>query len=112
MTLTVRDEFGLTGTATQTVTVAEPAGNVAPAPVLNTPSCQALVCNFSGVGTADPNTGDSVSYLWDFGDGTATSTSSAPAHTFPAAGTYTVTLTATDGWGKAASVTRVVTVTA
>ena len=30
----------------------------------------------------------------------------------PAAGTWTVTLTVTDGWGKAASTTRQVTVTA
>jgi PKD repeat protein len=43
---------------------------------------------------------------------TATSTASASSHTFPAAGTYTVTLTVTDGWGKAASTTRQVTVTA
>ena len=34
------------------------------------------------------------------------------AHTFPAAGTYTVTLTTTDGWGKAATTTRAITVSA
>ena len=51
-----------------------------------------------------------ITYSWNFGDGTATSTSTAPAHVFPAAGTYTVSLTATDGWGKAATVTRSVTV--
>jgi PKD repeat protein len=33
-------------------------------------------------------------------------------HTFAAAGTYTLTLTVTDGWGKANSTTRVVNVTA
>jgi PKD repeat protein len=33
-------------------------------------------------------------------------------HTFAAAGTYTLTLTVTDGWGRAASTTRQVTVTA
>lgn len=32
--------------------------------------------------------------LWDFGDGTPTSTDIAPSHTFSNAGTYTVTLTA------------------
>jgi PKD repeat protein len=111
VTLTVRDEYGLTGTTTGTVTVAEPAGNVAPNPVINPPSCVALVCNISGVGSADPNTGDTFTYLWNFGDGTPTSTSSAMSHTFPAAGTYTVTLTVTDGWGKANSTTRQVTVT-
>jgi len=111
VTLTVRDEYGLTGTTTGTVTIVEPAGNVAPNPVINPPSCVALVCNISGVGSADPNTGDTFTYLWGFGDGTPTSTSSAMSHTFPAAGTYTLTLTVTDGWGDAASTTRTVTVT-
>jgi PKD repeat protein len=112
VTLTVRDEYGLTGTTTRTVTIAGPAGNVAPTPVINQPACTALVCNISGVGSADPNTGDTFTYLWSFGDGTPTSTSSAMSHTFPAAGTWTVTLTVTDGWGRAASTTRQVTVTA
>ncbi|HEX5877871.1 MAG TPA: PKD domain-containing protein [Actinomycetota bacterium] len=111
VTLTVRDEYGLTGTTTRTVTITEPAGNVAPTPVINPPACAGLVCNISGVGSADPNTGDTFSYLWSFGDGTS-STSSASSHTFPAAGTYTVTLTVTDGWGRSASTTRTVTVTA
>ena len=112
VTLTVRDEYGLTGTTTRTVTITEPAGNVAPTPVINPPACTGLVCNISGVGSADPNTGDTFTYLWNFGDGTATSTSSAMSHTFPSAGTWTVTLTVTDGWGKAASTTRQVTVSA
>jgi PKD repeat protein len=112
VTLTVRDEYGLTGTTTRTVTITEPAGNAAPTPVINPPACTGLVCNLSGVGSADPNTGDTFTYLWNFGDGTATSTSSALSHTFPSAGTWTVTLTVTDGWGKAASTTRQVTVTA
>jgi PKD repeat protein len=112
VTLTVRDEYGLTGTTTRTVTIAEPAGNVAPTPVINPPSCAGLVCNISGVGSGDPNTGDTFTYLWNFGDGTATSTASAVSHTFPAAGTYTLTLTVTDGWGKSATTTRQVTVTA
>jgi PKD repeat protein len=111
VTLTVRDEYGLTGTTTGTVTIVEPAGNVAPNPVINPPSCVALVCNISGVGSADPNTGDTFTYLWNFGDGTPTSTSSAMSHTFPAAGTYTLTLIVTDGWGRANSITRAVTVT-
>ena len=112
VTLTVRDEYGLTGTTTGTVTIAEPAGNQPPVPVINPPSCANLVCNISGVGSADPNTGDTFTYLWNFGDGPATSTSSAMSHTFPAAGTYTLTLTVTDGWGDAATTTRPVTVTA
>ena len=54
VTLTVRDEYGLTGTTTGTVTIAEPAGNVAPTPVINQPACTALVCNISGVGVGRP----------------------------------------------------------
>ncbi|TDO47196.1 PKD repeat protein [Kribbella sp. VKM Ac-2527] len=110
VTLTVLDEWGATATTTAPVTIVEPAGNVAPNPVINPPACSGLSCNISGVGSADPNTGDTFTYLWNFGDGTPTSTASANAHTFPAAGTYTVTLTVTDGWGKANSTTRVVTV--
>ena len=111
VTLTVRDEWGVTSNvATRTVTITEPSGNVAPQPVINPPSCNGLACNISGVGSADPNVGDTFAYLWDFGDGTPTSTSSAMSHTFPAAGTYTVRLTVTDGWGKSATTTRSVTV--
>ncbi|ADB29250.1 PKD domain containing protein [Kribbella flavida DSM 17836] len=108
--LTAKDEWGATATATQTVTITEPAGNAAPVPVINQPACSGLSCNISGVGSADPNTGDTFTYLWDFGDGTPTSTASAMSHVFPAAGTYTVSLTTTDGWGKAATVTRQITV--
>ncbi len=110
VTLTVRDEYGVTGSTSQTLTIVEPSGNVAPVPVINPPSCAALVCNLSSVGSADANPGDTFTRLWDFGDGTPTSTSTAPSHTFPAPGTYTVTLTVTDGWGKAASTTLNVTV--
>lgn len=112
VTLTVKDEWGLTATATQTVTITEPSGNVAPTPVINPPACSGLVCNVSAVGSSDPNSGDVVRYLWDFGDGTPTSTASATAHTFPLAGTYTLTLTTTDGWGKSSTTTRQVTVSA
>ena len=104
------DEWGIASApVSKTVTITEPTNNVAPTPVLNPPSCSGLVCNFSGVGSADSNVGDTFTYQWDFADGTATSTSSALSHTFPAAGTYMVRLTTTDGWGKANTATRSVT---
>jgi len=113
VTLTVRDEYGLTSApATATVTVVEPATNLAPVPVINPPSCSLLVCNISGVGSVDPNIGDTFTYLWNFGDGTPNNTSSSSAHAFPAAGTYVVTLTTTDGWLRASSITRTITVSA
>ena len=112
VTLTARDEYGVTSTATQQVTIATPAANLAPTAVFNTPSCSMLVCNFSAVGSVDPNVGDTITYLWNFGDGQPTSTASAASKTFLAAGTYTVSLTVTDGWGQATTVTRQVTVSA
>jgi large repetitive protein len=110
VTLTVKDEWNVTGTTTLTVPITEPAGNVAPTPTFIT-NCIALVCGTSSTGTVDPNTGDVFSNSWNWGDGTANSTGSAPSHTYAVPGTYTVTLTSTDGWGKAASTTRTVSMT-
>jgi PKD repeat protein len=111
VTLTVTDGWGKSAVATRVVTIAEPATNVAPVPVINAPSCAGRVCAFSGNGSADAN-GDAFTYSWNWGDATAVSTGQNPApHTFAVAGTYTVTLTVTDAWGKFASITRSVTVT-
>ena len=54
--------------------------------------------NFSSAGSNDPD-GTDITYLWDFKDGTPTSTAANPSHTFTAAGTYDVTLTVTDASG-------------
>ncbi len=111
VTLTAMDEFGATATAQQVLTIVEPTGNVAPAAVNNVPSCVALTCNFSAVGTTDPNPGDTIAYLWTFGDGNpATSTSTSPSRVFPSAGSYLVTVRATDGWGKYSEAQRTVLV--
>ncbi|MFC4783458.1 PKD domain-containing protein [Nocardioides sp. MAHUQ-72] len=110
-TLTVRDEYGLTSTVTMApLTITEPSGNTAPTAVISPPTCVGLVCNFSGATSTDPNTGDAITYLWSFGDGGATSTAASPSKTYAAGGTYTVTLTVTDGWGRSSTVTRSVTV--
>ena len=50
---------------------------------------------FDGSASADPN-GDSLTYSWDFGDGSMGSGVN-PTHSYAAAGTYTVTLTVNDG---------------
>ena len=109
VTLTVRDEWQVSATTVaQNVTIVEPTGNAAPVPTF-TQSCLGLTCSVSSQGTADPNTGDTIAYSWNWGDGTAPSTGASPsAHTYAAAGNYTITLTTTDGWGKFASTTRTV----
>ena len=105
VTLTVKDEWNLTALTTFNVTIAEPAGNLAPVPTFTT-SCIALACGTSSVGTVDANVGDVISYLWNWGDGTANTTLTPGLHTYLVPGTYTITLTTADGWLKSASTTR------
>jgi PKD repeat protein len=59
----------------------------------------------------DTSTGAPTSWAWDFGDGT-TSTAQNPAHTYPTAGTWSVTLTATNAAGSSTSAATTITVTA
>jgi chitodextrinase len=50
-------------------------------------------------GGSDPEDGDLVTRLWDFGDGT-TDTGPTPSHAYASAGDYTVTLTVMDSHGE------------
>jgi glucose/arabinose dehydrogenase/PKD repeat protein len=56
-----------------------------------------LTVNFDGSGSTDPD-GDSLTFSWQFGDG---STAAGPTvlYTYSSAGTYTASLTVTDGRG-------------
>jgi len=53
---------------------------------------------FSSAGSLDPD-GTIAGYLWDFGDGSATSTDANPTHTYVTANTWVATLTVTDSLG-------------
>jgi glucose/arabinose dehydrogenase len=60
----------------------------------------ALTVAFDGTGSSDRDTGDTLTYEWDFdGDGTYDSTSLKPTHTYEAAGNYDVQLKVTDNLG-------------
>jgi PKD repeat protein len=52
-----------------------------------------------------------VTLSWSFGDGTPAATGASVSHTYTKAGTFTVTLTATDQAGNTSSVTHSITVT-
>jgi PKD repeat protein/glucose/arabinose dehydrogenase len=67
-----------------------------------------LPVQFTAAAT-DPDAGDTVTYSWDFGDGSPVSSEQNPSHTYTAPGNYTAKLTVSDG---EASVTRNVDVTA
>jgi len=65
-----------------------------------------LTVNFTDMSANTP-----TSWLWEFGDGT-TSTSQNPSHIFSTAGTYTVRLTATNAYGSTTyQITIIVTTT-
>ena len=111
VSVTATDEYGAVGTASTSVTIATPPGNVAPTAVFPQPSCVSLVCAVSGAASTDANVGDAINYSFNWGDGTPVGTTSAGNHTYAAGGTYTITMTATDGWGAAAApISRTVTV--
>ena len=89
--LTVTDNSLSTNSTSQFVTVAQ---EVNQPPVADfTYSVSNLTATFSDLST-DPD-GHLIAWNWNFGDG-VTSPFQNPTHTFPAAGTYTVTLTVTD----------------
>jgi len=70
-----------------------------------------LVVGFDGSASTDPE-GTALSYQWNFGDGSAASTETSPSHTYSTPGTYTATLTVTDGAGMTGSASTSVVVAA
>jgi PKD repeat protein len=100
----VSDAAGATGTKTLTITVTDPPGNLAPTVTggaLPENGTAPLETELSAEGT-DPD-GDSLTYEWDFGDGSAKGSGIKLKHTYSRVGTYTATVTASDGHGGTAT---------
>ncbi len=70
-----------------------PVARATATPLQGAPS---LTVQFSGAGSADPD-GDPITMLWNFGDGSPTSTDTAPQHVYTQPGGYAATLTVSDG---------------
>ena len=98
---------GGNATASATVTVNQPP-NVDPVASFSV-STSDLVATFTD-GSSDSD-GSLVSWSWNFGDG-GTSTAQNPQHTYASAGTYNISLTATDDRGGSNVAAQSVTVTA
>jgi glucose/arabinose dehydrogenase/regulation of enolase protein 1 (concanavalin A-like superfamily) len=62
---------------------------------------------FSSAGSSDPY-GQPLTYSWDFGDGSAISTDANPTHIYATNGTYTATLTVSNGTTTGTATTKVV----
>ena len=103
---------GGTGTATLTLTIN--AANVAPvitsAPYASpNPALTGQTVSFT-TAASDANN-DTLTYAWAFGDGTTGSTAS-PTHAYTSAGTFSASVTVTDGHGGSVSGAVSVTVAA
>jgi PKD repeat protein len=98
VTLRVTDDTGRSHSASTTAVVTEPVNQAPTAnpggPYSGTPGS---AISFNGSGSSDPD-GNIVSWDWNFGDG-STGSGATPAHTYAAAGEYTVTLVVTDNSG-------------
>jgi PKD repeat protein len=104
--LRVTDDDGGVHTNSSTVTVF----NVAPVPDAGGPYSgdEGDMIQFTGSAN-DPGTADTISYLWDFGDG-SNSTQQDSTHVYADDGVYVVTLTVTDDDGAGDSVILTVTI--
>src|SRR5208282_2806393 len=111
VTATVTDNYGLSSTATSTVTVVAPQALSAKLAVTPTSGLAPLAVSASVAGSTDPNTGGTIISSINFGDGTV-ATGITATHTYSAAGTYTVTATVTDNYGLSSTATSTVTVVA
>ncbi len=94
VTLTVSNGT-MTSTATTTATIAQ-----APAPIARAggpySGSEGSPVQFDGTASSDPR-GASLTYEWDFGDGSPTAGGATPSHTYADNGSYTVTLTVSNG---------------
>lgn len=66
-----------------------------------------LTVQFSSAGSSDPY-GLALTYSWNFGDGSPASTSANPSHVYSTNGTYTATLTVSNGTQTASASIQVV----
>jgi PKD repeat protein len=114
--------IGLTGSGTQislasretptppqlTIVVGSGAQGV---PTASFTSSASTVFNGDAVTFTDTSAGSPTTWSWDFGD-TTTSTLQSPSHSWATAGTYTVTLVATNTYGSSSPATTQITVNA
>jgi PKD repeat protein len=100
VTLTVLDANGLTSSTQKTIAVV--AANTAPTAAF-TVACTDLTCSFTD--RSSDGDGRIVAWQWTFG-AVGSAAVQSPVYTFPAPGTYTVTLSVTDDDGASAAATQ------
>lgn len=110
VTLTLTDSSGGTDTAIASVTVEQGAQNQPPTANIGGPysGSEDAPITFDASGSWDPD-GDALTYAWDFGDG-STGSGVNPSHTYAYGGTFTVSLTVSDGNGGEDSLSTTATI--
>jgi PKD repeat protein len=98
---------GGTSEAQSTITATKPIATPVAAFTAN-PSTGVIPLNVQFV---NQSTGESITYTWDFGDGSLVSSEVSPIHIYTTVGTYTVRLTATNAGGTN-STSQTITVSA
>lgn len=103
ISLTVRDNFGISDTDTTTVSIIDPNNPPSPPHISGLANGTAGILYPYAFGTTDPDD-DDLTYVIDWGDGTSTETISRPSaeyfgqnHEWTSPGSYTITVTASDG---------------
>ena len=109
--VTVTDGSGATATKTLVITVTDPPGNQDPDFEVGADwnsGTAPMTVQFTIHG-GDPD-GDTLTFEWDFDDGSPVATTREPKHTFTSQGIYDVMFKVSDGKGGTQTVTKTITV--
>lgn len=110
VTLTVTASDNLSSSATAIITV----NNAPPVAVVQVTSASngaaPFTASFDASGSSDPQN-QALTYSWDFGDGTTSTSGATVSHEYTSPGTYTVTLTVTNSSNLSLTATASITVT-
>jgi gliding motility-associated-like protein len=104
VTLQVTDKNGCSNTIVKSGYIKIPSGVTPSFTTVASQGCKIpITVNLDNTSTGPA--GSTMSYLWNFGDGTATSTVVSPSHTFSSTGNYPIKLVASSSAGCSDSIT-------